>query len=360
MLIHWLHKLIGARCSFKGFEAAVGTLSSDLRNLATRKDTAPTPFPPMEEAWFLGPTFSGLGMAPPKVTLPEPASPPTRSAGRTRTARDAWMQTSSPQSMPPSTTASTSFLSPSVARPCDQQKDLRGESVGNSGPELGKVENVALWLLTVGARTIDREFPAFAIFGEHRLKGESLSDASLPRNKMLPLIHSHDAAAASETVLSWRKGEVVKLVGGKGMILVNNRSNGDEIFVVPHFLRATHISYSDGLKLFSYLDSTKSPKGTISYPFTMLGTQPTPSIALFLSRGSNTFTLEILKPNIVAPRVNIIATYTKADSLTGFEFDKRRLSFNFELGKSMSFPHITNIISLLKALHLEWSPFAIK
>ncbi|KAG0449043.1 hypothetical protein HPP92_027526 [Vanilla planifolia] len=197
MLIHWLHKLIGARCSFKGFEAAVGTLSSDLRNLATRKDTAPTPFPPMEEAWFLGPTFSGLGMAPPKVTLPEPASPPTRSAGRTRTARDAWMQTSSPQSMPPSTTASTSFLSPSVARPCDQQKDLRGESVGNSGPELGKVENVALWLLTVGARTIDREFPAFAIFGEHRLKGESLSDASLPRNKMLPLIHSHDAAAAS-------------------------------------------------------------------------------------------------------------------------------------------------------------------
>ncbi|KAG0449096.1 hypothetical protein HPP92_027538 [Vanilla planifolia] len=123
------------------------------------------------------------------------------------------------------------------------------KSVGNSGPKLGKVENVALWLLIVGARTIDREFPAIAIFGEHRLKGESLSDASLPRNKLLPVIHSHDAAAASVS-----------------------------------------------------LDFYWSPKGTISYPFTMLGTKPTPSMALFLSRGSNTFPFEILKLYCPSPQ----------------------------------------------------------
>ncbi|KAG0502635.1 hypothetical protein HPP92_002707 [Vanilla planifolia] len=261
-------------------------------------------------------------------------------------------------------------------------------SAGNSGPKPGSVTNLAPWLLTVGASTMDRQFPAFVLFGKHRLKGESLSTASLPRNKMLPLIRSGDAAAANASyedanfckmgsldakkvkgkiVVCVRginarveKGEVVMLAGGKGMVLVNDPSSGDETIADPHLLPATHISYSDGLKLFSYLDSTKFPKGSISHPFTMLGNKPAPFMASFSSRGPNIITPEILKPDIIGPGVSIIAAYSKASSPTGLQFDKRRLPFNSESGTSMSCPHIAGIVGLLKALHPEWSPSAIK
>ncbi|KAG0449093.1 hypothetical protein HPP92_027535 [Vanilla planifolia] len=102
-------------------------------------------------------------------------------------------------------------------------------------------------------------------------QGESLSNASLPRNKMLPLIRSGDAAAAKASyedarVKSWKmgsldakkvkgkivvyireinagveKGEVVKLADGKGMVLVNGLSGGDETIADLHLLPATHL-----------------------------------------------------------------------------------------------------------------------
>lgn len=53
------------------------------------------------------------------------------------------------------------------------------------------------------------------------------------------------------------KGEVVLKAGGIGMVLANDVDNGNEIMADAHLLPATHITYSDGLILFSYLNSTK-------------------------------------------------------------------------------------------------------
>ncbi|GFQ05871.1 subtilisin-like protease sbt5.3 [Phtheirospermum japonicum] len=50
-------------------------------------------------------------------------------------------------------------------------------SAGNSGPDLGTVSNVAPWLITVGASTMDRQFPSYVILGNNtRLK------VNLPNN----------------------------------------------------------------------------------------------------------------------------------------------------------------------------------
>ena len=38
-------------------------------------------------------------------------------------------------------------------------------SAGNSGPQPGTVTNVAPWMFTVGASTMDRDFPAYVTFG---------------------------------------------------------------------------------------------------------------------------------------------------------------------------------------------------
>ena len=41
-------------------------------------------------------------------------------------------------------------------------------SAGNSGPDLGTVENVAPWIITVGASSVNRQFPSGAALGNKR------------------------------------------------------------------------------------------------------------------------------------------------------------------------------------------------
>lgn len=67
-----------------------------------------------------------------------------------------------------------------------------------------------------------------------------------------------------------------------------------------------------------------------------------------------------LQPDITAPGVSVIAAYSKAASPTGLVFDKRRVSFNSVSGTSMSCPHVSGVVGLLRTLHPDWSPAAIK
>jgi subtilisin family serine protease len=43
-------------------------------------------------------------------------------------------------------------------------------SAGNEGPTAGSVSNVAPWIFTVAASTMDREFPAYVFFGNTSLE----------------------------------------------------------------------------------------------------------------------------------------------------------------------------------------------
>nr|CAD1826634.1 unnamed protein product [Ananas comosus var. bracteatus] len=261
-------------------------------------------------------------------------------------------------------------------------------SAGNSGPDPGSVSNTAPWIITVGASTMDREFPAYLLLSNKKqIKGQSLSPSGHPGNKYYPIISSAQAKAANATedeafvpakisrpregggkiVVCIRgnnarveKGEVVREAGGVGMILANDQATGNELIADAHVLPATHISYSDGLALLSYINSAKSAAGYITSPKTEIGTKPAPFMAAFSSQGPNTITPEVLKPDITAPGVSILAAYTGASGPTGLAFDDRRVLFNSESGTSMSCPHVSGIAGLLKALHPEWSPSAIK
>lgn len=53
------------------------------------------------------------------------------------------------------------------------------------------------------------------------------------------------------------KGEQAALAGAVGMVLANNEASGNEILADPHVLPASHIIYSDGVTLFSYINSTR-------------------------------------------------------------------------------------------------------
>ncbi|GFQ05873.1 subtilisin-like protease sbt5.3 [Phtheirospermum japonicum] len=262
-------------------------------------------------------------------------------------------------------------------------------SAGNSGPGPGTVSNLAPWQITVGASTMDRQFPSYVILGNKmQFKGESLSATSLPKKKSFRIISARNAKAANATpeeaelckagtldpkkvkgkiLVCLRgdnarvdKGEQAALAGAVGMVLPNNLASGNEILADPHLLPASQINYTDGLALLAYINSTRSPVARITKPTTELGTKPAPFMAAFSSVGPNTITLEILKPDITAPGVSIIAAYTEAQGPTNQDFDTRRVMFNSVSGTSMSCPHVSGVVGLLKTLHPNWSPAAIK
>ncbi|KAM6552504.1 hypothetical protein CsatB_013266 [Cannabis sativa] len=262
-------------------------------------------------------------------------------------------------------------------------------SAGNSGPLPGSVSNVAPWMITVGASTIDREFSAVVALGNKRhIKGESLSAIALPARKFYPLISGSGAklanALSADALLCKpktldpskvkgkilvcvrgdtariEKGEEAVLAGAVGMILANDESSGNEIIADPHFLPASHITYSDGNLVLKYINSTENPYAYLTQARTVLNTKPAPTMAAFSSRGPNLVEPSLLKPDITAPGVNIIAAFTESTAPTEVEIDHRRVPFNVESGTSMSCPHVAGVVGLLKTLHPDWSSAAIR
>ncbi|KAF7140178.1 hypothetical protein RHSIM_Rhsim06G0180800 [Rhododendron simsii] len=262
-------------------------------------------------------------------------------------------------------------------------------SAGNSGPANGTVSNLAPWQITVGASTMDRQFPSYVILGNKmHLKGESLSPKALPNNKFFPIISAADAkaanASAADAILCKGgsldpkkvngkilvclrgvtdrvdKGEQAALAGAVGMVLANDVRYGNEILADAHVLPASQINYTDGVAIFKYVNYSRLPIAYITRPTTQLPTKPAPFMAAFSSLGPNKITPDILKPDITAPGVSIIAAYTEAQGPTNEVFDTRRVLFNSLSGTSMSCPHVSGIAGLLKTLYPSWSPAAIK
>ncbi|KAL8143714.1 hypothetical protein V2J09_016746 [Rumex salicifolius] len=263
-------------------------------------------------------------------------------------------------------------------------------SAGNSGPEASSVSNVAPWIITVAASTIDRDFANFVELRDgQRFKGKSLS-SGLQKDGFYPLITGAQAKAANATrnqslychmgsldekkvkgkIVVCLRGVIARVekslglsrTGAAGMILYNAEENGDELEPDLHFVPSAHITYKDGLRLLAYMNSTSDPLGYITTPEAELNQKNSPSVADFSSRGPSTVVPEILKPDITAPGVNIIAAWSETASATDLWLinDTRVSDFNMISGTSMSCPHVAGVAGLLKSLHRHWSPAAIK
>ncbi|XVF76963.1 hypothetical protein PTKIN_Ptkin14bG0002100 [Pterospermum kingtungense] len=262
-------------------------------------------------------------------------------------------------------------------------------SAGNNGPTPGTVSNVAPWMFTIGASTLDREFTSYVELGNNKhLKGASLASATLSSRTTYPLISAVKAkaanASAADAILCQpgtldpskvkgkilvclrginartNKGKQALLAGAVGMILANDEKSGNEVIADPHMLPATHINFADGAIVLAYINSTKNPTAYITPVKTVLGTKPAPFMASFSSRGPNLVEPSILKPDVTAPGVSIIAAFTQSVGPTEEKSDKRRIPFTSQSGTSMSCPHVSGIVGLLKSLHPDWSPSAIK
>ena len=157
-----------------------------------------------------------------------------------------------------------------------------------------------------------------------------------------------------------QKGQVVKEAGGIGMILANTAANGEELVGDCHLLPAVAVGEKEGIMIKRYAMTSPNASATLSFLGTRLGIKPSPVVAAFSSRGPNILSLEILKPDVVAPGVNILAAWTGATGPSSVKADQRRVKFNILSGTSMSCPHVSGVAALIKSRHPEWSPAAIK
>uniref|UniRef100_A0ACD6ABB9 Uncharacterized protein n=1 Tax=Avena sativa TaxID=4498 RepID=A0ACD6ABB9_AVESA len=263
-------------------------------------------------------------------------------------------------------------------------------SAGNSGPFEDTVVNAAPWVTTVAASTVDRDFPNQITLGNSaQMKGMSLESSDLHSDKLFPVINASSAALPNCTanlatncamgcldsgkvkgkiVVCVRGGDIPRVMkgmavlsaGGVGMILANGEMDGDDVEADPHVLPATMITYSEAVSLYKYMASSSEPMANISPSKTELGVKNSPSMAAFSSRGPSGTLPFMLKPDIAAPGVDILAAFTQYVSPTEVSADKRRSEYAIMSGTSMACPHVSGVVALLKAARPEWSPAAMR
>ncbi|TMW88872.1 hypothetical protein EJD97_017966 [Solanum chilense] len=238
-------------------------------------------------------------------------------------------------------------------------------------------DNIAL----VGASTIDRRIKATAVLGNNqKFDGESAFQPSDFPSTLLPLIYP--GMNTSDTLAQYcypsslnntnvmgkivlcvagitagvDKGIAVKAAGGAAMIIMNPESWANTTLAEAHVLPVTHVTYADGLKIQAYINSTTTPTATIAFKGTKIGDNRAPVVAGFSSRGPSYASPRILKPDIIGPGVNILAAWP----ISLENNTNTNSTFNMIAGTSMSCPHLSGVAALLKSVHPDWSPAAIK
>ena len=260
-------------------------------------------------------------------------------------------------------------------------------SAGNSGPGTA-VAHVSPWLTTVAASTHDRFLSASVALGNGaRYSGASFNATALPATSMIRAEDAGFAGVAAATarlcpsspatldpakvagkvVVCTRgtnarvdKSLAVLQAGGSAMVLVDN---GAGLVVEPHSVPTVHVTAADGASIKTYALTVAGGTAEISAYYN--ATKPAPIMAGFSSRGPNAGDANMLKPDLTAPGVDIIATVTadltnlQRDAVSAGTLTPPAAWASYQ-GTSMSSPHVAGLAALLRQAHPTWSPAAIK
>nr|VDD20830.1 unnamed protein product [Brassica oleracea] len=227
---------------------------------------------------------------------------------------------------------------------------LTVNSAGNSGPNPNSVVSVAPWIFTVAASTTNREFLTKVVLQNGRtLSGRSVNAFDL-KGKNYPLVEGTLGSQAKGKILVSRYPTISETAVATINVDYKNYAS-----ISPRPLSA--LSQYDFASLLSYVNSTKSPRGTVLKTEAVFN-QKSPKVASFSSRGPNTLAVDLLKPDITAPGVEILAAYSPLGSPS--LGDQRRVKYSVLSGTSMSCPHVAGVAAYIKTFHPDWSPSLIQ
>jgi subtilisin family serine protease len=242
-------------------------------------------------------------------------------------------------------------------------------SAGNEGNGPGAVGGTMPWLTTVAASTQRRFFPGRIVLGN----GETYLGASLTHGVgNSPLVDAADAGSADcepglldptvvdgAIVLCGRGvggcrcelSEAVLEAGGVGMV-VYDPFDDNNLYTDAHSVPAVHIDNTPGLAIKDYVATAAKPTARLVVQNTTTSWPSAPSITKFSSRGPNLEAPDIIKPDITAPGIQILAAHSP--------YAGAGEMFQAIAGTSMSSPHIAGVYALLKQRHPDWSPAAAR
>jgi subtilisin family serine protease len=241
-------------------------------------------------------------------------------------------------------------------------------SAGNEGPGAGTVGSPANdpWVMAVGASTTPRTFEGSVRLGD----GSEFTGASVtPGTDELPLVdaadHGNELCDPAVTfeppitgaiVLCARgvqarvaKSQAVFEQGGAGMVLYNENDAQSQV-TDNHWVPSVNVSFSDGQEIKAYIaEAGDEAVATISAGES---TRTQGSVmADFSSRGPTGVAPSIIKPDVTAPGVNILAGNTPTPTLGA-----PGQLFQSISGTSMASPHVAGVLALIKQAHPDWSP----
>ncbi|MGH3520781.1 MAG: S8 family serine peptidase, partial [Haloechinothrix sp.] len=250
-------------------------------------------------------------------------------------------------------------------------------SAGNSGPGAETVGSPANspWLLSVAASTHDRAFvnslrdlsggdptpPA-------DLAGKSFTAGYGPAAIVDAADYGDELCGApfppgtfdGEIVVCLRgvnprveKGSNVKLGGAGGMVLANDEASGDSTVADPHELPAVHVGFTDGQALRAWLAQGEGHTGAIAGTSTDQSATNGDVLAAFSSRGPNQPVPGVIKPDVTAPGVDVLAAVHSTDPSASPEY-------GLLSGTSMSSPHAAGAAALVRAVRADWTPAEVQ
>jgi subtilisin family serine protease len=247
-------------------------------------------------------------------------------------------------------------------------------SNGNDGPgaATGGGPASAPWITAVGASSWDHTWLAPVRLGNgERYRGSSVTrssggakrfvDGAALGNTVCDPDVDFTAPITNAIVLCERgggvgrvdKGRAVYEQGGAGVIIYNN--NDDMALLTDnHFVPAALVNNSDGLAMRDYINSAGST-ARVSIGMNRFSNTQGSVMADFSSRGPNPVAPDIIKPDVTAPGVVILAGNTPTPSGSAPEQLFQAIS-----GTSMSSPQVAGLYALLHQVHPDWSPAMAK
>ncbi|CAI9106662.1 OLC1v1005865C1 [Oldenlandia corymbosa var. corymbosa] len=255
-------------------------------------------------------------------------------------------------------------------------------AAGNGGTEEDppRIGNVAPWILTVGATTIDRFFESDVVLGNNKvIKGGGVHTSTFQKSPVYPLtdgrsamkpganevdasncyIDALDANKVKGKIVLRRNSledtttsgqyEDIQRLGGIALVYVDNY--GQLIDSVSGSIPRIPITWQDREQIQAYMNSTRNPTATILPTITVSNVKPAPSVAFFSGRGPIYKNDYLIKPDVVAPGVDILSAWPS---------NVTNEAFNILSGTSMSCPHVTGIAALIKSKYPSWGPTEIK
>ncbi|XP_037462571.1 subtilisin-like protease [Triticum dicoccoides] len=247
-------------------------------------------------------------------------------------------------------------------------------AAGNNGPEFF-IANSAPWLLTVAAGSVDRSFETVVQLGNgNHINGEAFNQVSNSSSKPKPfplyldkhcksspgrnvagkIVICHSTGPMNDTGPSINKFDICGIMsaGAAGVVLINRKAAGFTT-LLEDYGNVVQVTVADGNNIIEYVRTTSKASAKVIYKNTVLGVRPSPTVAAFSSRGPSTFSPGVLKPDILAPGLNVIAAWPPLTMLGSGPF-------HIKSGTSMSTPHVSGVAALIKSSHPDWSAAATK